>query len=368
MGTSRNIASSHRTPSLWMVATAYLSLYFFWGSTYLGIKWAVLGGVPGEPNVGIPAFFLAGVRSVIAGVLMYVFLRWRGEARPTPRQWRSMAVVGTLLLLGGNGLVTFAVQYIPSGVAAVLIALLPIWMLVLEGFWGGAPLRERVSPALIAGIVIGLAGVGLLLWPKIQPLLGAGDGRSHVLEAVGAGAVLLSSFCWANGSLYSRRLAGRGGLPSSPFIGTAMQLICGGAALLVVSALLREWRLMTFEGIFGSPRPIASLAYLIFAGSLIGYTAYIWLLGVSTPGKIATYAYVNPIVALVIGSVVGKEELTGRVFLAAGLIIAGVVVIVTLRTGRARRPIGGPAPSLGAAESRSPGGAAGAAGGQPRTE
>lgn len=341
MGDSPTHAPSRPSPSRWLVIGAFASLYFFWGSTYLGIKWAVLGAVEDDPGHGFPAFFLAGIRSLIAGAIVYAYMRLaRGEARPTARQWRNTTIIGTLLLLGGNGLVTFAVQYIASGIVALLIAMLPIWMLLLEGVWGGPPLRERARPSSFIGIALGFGGLAMLMWPKITAAMDGGrdgGGRDHVMEAVGVAAVMLSSFLWANGSLFARRMAGggKGGLPASPFVTTGMQLLCGGAALLIVSAATGEWSKVTAAAAFGSPRPALSLAYLIVFGSLVGYTSYIWLLGVSTPAKIATYAYVNPIVAIAIGSAIGKEPLTGRTMLAAAAVIAGVVVIVSVRGKKA---------------------------------
>lgn len=335
------VATPAAPPPTWLLVAAFLSLYIFWGSTYLGIKWAVQqGGAGVQPVRGFPPFFLAGIRSVIAGAIVYAFVRIvQKQPRPAMRHWRNTTVIGVLLLLGGNGLVTFATQYIPSGVVALLIAMLPIWMLLLEGPWGGPPLRERARPSVFLGIGLGIAGVAMLVWPKIAAAIAdraAGNGHNHVMEAVGVCAVMLSSFLWANGSLFSRRVGGRpGALPRSPFLTTGMQLLCGGGALLVVSVLAGEMNRLTVDAAFADARPALALAYLVVFGSLVGYTAYIWLLGVSTPAKIATYAYVNPIVAIVLAALLGNETLTLRTFVAAAVIIAGVVVIVTFRPAKA---------------------------------
>lgn len=326
----------HRA-SVLLLVLAFLALYFFWGSTYLGIKWAI---------EGFPPFFMAGVRNLIAGVVLYGWIRWRQAgsraAAPTPRQWANAALVGGLLLLGGNGLVTMATQWIPSSLVALMVSMLPIWMAILEpvhnrfvGVQRGG-MSSRVSGLQWVGIVLGFAGVAMLIGPKV---LAAFDGRDHpggVGQAVGAIATVLSSFCWANGSLYSRRAD----LPASAFLSTGMQLLCGGALLLTVSLAVGEFSQLSADRMLASWRPIAALVYLIVAGSLIGFTAYIWLIGVVSPSKVATYAYINPIVAVVLGWWLGNEELTWRILLAAAVIISGVVIIVTLK---GRKPPGVPA-------------------------
>ncbi len=323
----------HASPSptrrpVWLVAAAYISLYFFWGSTYLGIKWAI---------EGFPPFFLAGARNLVAGVIVYAYVRRRagwgaeGDAgRPTARQWVNAAIVGGLLLLGGNGLVTFATQYIASSVIALMVAMLPIWMALLVRFHPvpGASRPGRARASEVAGIALGFAGVLMLIGPKVLSAFdGAEVGRAGVWPAIGALATLASSFCWANGSLYSRRAD----LPRSPFLSTGMQLLCGGALLLVVSGVAGEYPELSLRQMFATPRPVLSLAYLIVAGSLIGFTSYIWLLSVSSPSKVATYAYVNPVVAVGLGWWLGGETMTPLTLIAAAVIIASVVIIVSFR-------------------------------------
>jgi len=315
-------------PPVWLVAAAYFSLYFFWGSTYLGIKWAI---------EGFPPFFLAGVRNLIAGMIVYAYVRQRagwgadGDAgRPTARQWINAAIVGGLLLLGGNGLVTFATQYIASSVIALMVAMLPIWMALLVRFhpMPGAPRPGRARVSEVAGIALGFAGVLMLIGPKVLNAFDAAEvGRAGVWPAVGALATLASSFCWANGSLYSRRAD----LPRSPFLSTGMQLLCGGALLLAVSGAAGEFSELSLARMFATPRPVLSLVYLIVAGSLIGFTSYIWLLSVSSPSKVATYAYVNPVVAVGLGWWLGGEAMTPLTLVAAAVIIASVVIIVSFR-------------------------------------
>ncbi len=342
-------SSALPTPAPLLIIAAFLSLYFFWGSTYLGIKLAI------APPDGFPPFFMAGIRNLLAGVILYALVRGRAgfsaPGRPTPRHWRNAAVVGTLLLLGGNGLVTFSTQFIPSSLVALLIAMLPIWMALLERLWerDAAAAAPRRPLAAWLGIALGFAGVVMLIGPRVLDAFRPGEHTASgggtvatvgpIWPAIGAAAVLLSSFCWANGSLYSRRAARSGGLPPSPFLSTAMQLVCGGVALLIVSAAAGEFSQVRAVSLT-SATPVLSVVYLITAGSLIGFTAYIWLLGVTTPSRVATYAYVNPVVAVWLGWWLGKETLTTQTLLAAAIIIAGVVLIVTFnRPARPARTI-----------------------------
>jgi drug/metabolite transporter (DMT)-like permease len=344
------IAPAPAQPALILVLAALLSLYFFWGSTYLAIRWAI------EPPDGFPPFFMAGTRNLIAGIILYAIVRGRAgfapASRPQPRHWRNAALVGTLLLLGGNGLVTFSEQYVPSSLVALIIAMLPIWMALLERVWEPAPPGAAAarSPAAWLGIALGFAGVVMLVGPQLLRALSADPDAGHadpamghatgLWSAIGTLAVLVSSFSWANGSLLSRRAKRSGGLPASPFLSTAMQLVCGGVALLLVSACAGEFSRVHASS-FTALKPALSLAYLITAGSLIGFTSYIWLLGVTTPSRVATYAYVNPIVAVALGWSLAGEALTPLMLGAAAVIIAGVVLIVTFN-----RPAKSPSANL----------------------
>ncbi len=329
-------SSASLAPPALLVIAAFASLYFFWGSTYLAIRWAI------EQPHGFPPFFMAGVRNLLAGVILYTLVRSRARfdpaTRPKPIHWRYAAFVGTLLLLGGNGLVTFASQFIPSSLAALLIAALPIWMALLERLWEpNAPRRRSLAATL--GIALGFGGVTMLIGPKVlhafsaravdpAAATAAADASTAIWPAIGAVAVVASSFSWANGSLLSRRASRAGNLPASPFLSTAMQLICGGLALLIVSGLTGEFA-RVHGASFLALKPVLSLLYLVTAGSLIGFTSYIWLLGVTTPSRVATYAYVNPVVAVWLGWWLGNEALDVRTLVAAAVIIAGVVLIVT---------------------------------------
>ena len=303
-------------PSTARVLAAFAAVYVVWGSTYLAIRVAI---------ETLPPLTMAGVRFLLAGAVLYAFMRARGEPAPTRRQWRSTAVVGALLLLCGNGGVVLAERTVPSGVVALLVAVVPLWMVLLD-WWR----RGGVRPAAqtLAGLVVGFGGMVLLVGPG--SLAGAGG-----VDPLGAGLVMFGAFAWAAGSIYARGAP----LPRSPFLATGMEMAAGGALLLLAGALRGEW-----SGIDPSAftaRSLAAFAYLVVFGSLVGFTAYIWLLGVSTPARVSTYAYVNPVVAVFLGWALLGEPVTARVLLAAATIVAAVAVIT-----RRRRP---PRPGDGAA-------------------
>lgn len=312
-----------------LIALAMFSIYFFWGSTYLAIRWAVQG---------YPAFFMAALRNVVAGVILYSFVRVRGAPRPSPGEWKTTAIIGAMLLLGGNGMVTFASKYLPSGLVAVLIAMLPLWMVILDRPRGTDGKRAGVNPVILSGVIIGFCGVALLIAPKIVDALGhLGEAGSDAkMQGIAAACTIVSSLSWACGSLYSRR-AGKNGGSQYLFRNTGMQLMCGGGLLLSASLAFEHPWTLSRETVYASPWPTISLVYLIIFGSLVGYSSYIWLLGVVPASRIATYAYVNPVVAIVLGWLLGGEVLSTRVLVAAGIIIASVAVIVSSR-GKSASP------------------------------
>jgi drug/metabolite transporter (DMT)-like permease len=259
----------------------------------------------------IPPFLMAGLRHLTAGALLYAWVRLRGTPRPERRHWRSAAVIGGLLLLGGNGLVTWAEVRVPSGLAALIVASVPIWMTVLDGLQR----RERPHGVVILGLALGLGGIAFL----VAPARFAGGSR---VEPLGAAALLTAALLWAIGSLLSRRVA----LPASTLLATAMEMIAGGAILLAVSGLAREWRGFSLAAV--STRSWLALAYLIVAGSLLGFSAYILLLGATTPARVSTYAYVNPLVAVFLGWLLASEAVTLRTGLATLIIVAAVALII----------------------------------------
>ena len=298
-----------------VVATvvALLTVYLVWGSTYLGIAYVV---------DTLPAFGSAGVRYAIAGLVLLAALwvhgrlRRRAEERerPTWIHWRSAAIVGVLLLLGGNGFVVLAEQpgLLPSGIAAVLVATVPIWLNLFEALLS----RRRPSALLLGGVVAGFIGVVILVAPT--------SGSSEINPA-GVGLVMFATISWAAGSLYQRRAP----LPRSPWISTGMEMLAGGVALMLVSVLTGEPG-RTDPSTF-STTSLLALAYLILIGSLIGFSAYIWLLNNAPVSTVATYAYVNPVVAVALGAWLRSEPITLRTLLAAGIIIAAVIAMVSGR-------------------------------------
>ena len=298
------------------IVLAFAAIYLIWGSTYLAIRWAI---------ETMPPFGMAAVRFLIAGMLLYAWSRSRGAPTPSPRQWRDAAISGTLLLAGGNGAVVVAEQWVPSGLVALLVASVPLWLVLLDMLFGA---RIRPSRRTMVGLAAGFVGVGVLAG---SPGVGAGG----IEEMFGAVLVLAGSVSWAAGSLFSRYAK----LPARPRMLVAMQMLAGGAVLAVLS--LASGEAVGFEIDAVSARSWAALAYLIVAGALVGYAAYIWLLTVVIPARVGTYAYVNPVVAMLLGWALADEPLTFRSLFAATIILGSVVVITTETGGahRAMRPL-----------------------------
>ena len=289
-----------------LLVFAFLSVYLIWGSTYLAIRFAV---------ESIPPLLMAGGRFLFAGAILYAWRLSRGAARPTAAQWKAAAISGTLMLLGGNGIVCWAEQWVLSGLTALIISSVPIWMGVMH--WAIEP-AKRPGVRGIAGLLIGFAGVAILVHP------GAHFGGGNQVQ-VGALLLVLASAFWAAGSLYSRRA----GAPPDPMLSTSIQMLAGGAALTVAGAAMGEIGRVRFDAI--TARAAWSFLYLIVFGSIVAFTAYTWLLKVTTPAKAATYAYVNPIVAVILGAVIADEPISGLTLVAAAIIVGSVVVITTER-------------------------------------
>jgi drug/metabolite transporter (DMT)-like permease len=289
----------------WRLIGAFAAVYIIWGSTYLAIRFAI---------ETVPPFLMASSRFLIAGALMYGWARLRGVPHPQRVHWEGAAIVGGLLLLGGNGILSWAEQRVPSGLAALLVATVPLWMVLMDS------VQRRAVPAgqVIAGLLLGLLGLALLIGP------GLWVGNS-ALDPVGLGAILLASFSWALGSLASRRVQ----LPKAPMMATATEMLAGGALLLVLSLALGEGGQLSLADI--SLRSALSLGYLILFGSIVAFTAYVWLLNNTTPARVSTYAYVNPVVAVFLGWAFAGEALTAQTLLAAAVIVAAVVIITTHR-------------------------------------
>ena len=283
----------------WKIAVAFFAVYVFWGMTYAAMRVAV---------VEIPPYLMAGARFVLAGALLYAWARSRGERPPTLQQWRAAAKIGAFLLLGGNASVAWAEQRVPSGLAALLIGVMPIWMVGLEWLRRGL----RPSRQVIAGLLLGAAGVALLVLPQ-------GDGAG--VDPVGAAVLILAAASWAWGSVISKSAP----LPASPFLATSMEMIAGGVLCLIVAALSGELRHFSVAEI--SSEAALAWLYLVVFGSLVAFTAYIWLLGVTSIAKVGTYAYVNPVVAVLLGWAVLGEPITTRTVVGAIVILLGVGLV-----------------------------------------
>lgn len=297
-----------QTPSLLRVALALAAVYVIWGSTYLAIAIAI---------ETMPPFWMAGVRFVIAGALLYGWSIWRGAPHPTPAQWRSAALIGGLLLLGGNGGVVWAEQRVSSGIAALLVSMVPLWMVIFRWIQPGG---ERPSGKVWAGIGLGFVGLALLVRPW------EGSAATGSLDLLGVLALVLACVSWAWGSIHSRRVP----LPESPIMATGAEMLCGGAMLLLVGTFAGEPAQIDLAAI--SSRSLLALLYLITFGALVGFTAYIWLLRVANPVLVSTYAYVNPIVAVGLGWLILNEPVTGRTLFAAAVILAGVALITAAQS------------------------------------
>ena len=287
------------------VLLALAAVYLIWGSTYLAIRFAV---------ETLPPFYMAAVRFLIAGAILYGWRRLRGAPRPTRAQWKAATVVGVLMLVGGNGAVVWAEQWVESGTAALVVATVPLWMVLMD--WlrpGGTAPRARVW----VGIAVGLAGVVLLLG-------GPDTGERFV---AGWTALILGSISWAAGSIYSRSAVMPG-----PLVATGMQMLAGGVGLALAGLLTGETAALDPSSF--STRSVLALVYLIVFGALAGYSAYVWLLRVTTPALASTYAYVNPLVAVFLGWLLADERLTARIVVAS-LVIVGAVALIT--SSRIRR-------------------------------
>jgi drug/metabolite transporter (DMT)-like permease len=280
---------------------AFAALYIIWGSTYLAIKFAV---------ETIPPYLMGAARFIVSGMILYGWTRWRGQPNPTSRQWRDAAVVGTLLLAGGNGAVNWAELKVPSGITALLVASVPMWAVLID--WA-RPGGKRPTLIVSIGLLIGLGGVGVLAAPQFGNAAGG--------AGIGAVVLILGSISWAAGSIYSRQ----SDRPSSALMSTAMQMIVGSMSLFAMGVLFGELGKLDVDAI--TMKSFLGWAYLVTFGGLVGFTAYAYVLRETTPAKATTYAYVNPIVAVLLGWWLANEPITLRTLVAAGIILAGVAMI-----------------------------------------
>ncbi|MBI2947979.1 MAG: EamA family transporter [Verrucomicrobia bacterium] len=316
--------TTHQPPPRSLVIAAFAAVYIIWGATYLAIRYAV---------ETIPPFLMGGTRFLLAGAIFYVGLRLTGTPTPAAIHWKHAAIAGALLLGIGNGGLNWAQQRVPSSVAALIIAVTPLWFALLEWL---RPKGTRPNVQTILGILVGFCGMMLLV--------GGRHGAHHgMIDPAGVCALLLASLFWAGGSLYIRYTP----KPDSALMSVALQMITGGAVLTVLGLLAGETARFNILQI--SPRSTAGYLFLVFVGSMLGFTSYSWLLKVSTPARLSTYAYVNPVVAVFLGWSIGGETLTPRMLVAAAVVVMGVVVITTpnlFSSKLASEPVTGKSPVL----------------------
>ena len=293
-----------RSRAVWIVA-AFAAVYVIWGSTYLAIRYAV---------ESMPPFLMASARWIVAGAIIYAWRRAAGDPAPTLRNWGAAAIVGTALILGGNGLVSWAEIWVPSSLAALIIAIVPLWFALFV--WA----RDGVAPTvrIAAGILLGLAGVAILFGPAVAQGV---SGSPALLW--GSIAILGATLSWAAGSVYSKKAA----LPPSILLAAGMQMLAGSVALAIVGIARGELADVDLAAI--DERAWLSWGFLVVFGSIVAYSAYVWLLREVRPELVATYAFVNPIVAVLLGVVFAGEPFGTGTLIASALIVVGVALVVT---------------------------------------
>ncbi|HLN85092.1 MAG TPA: EamA family transporter [Candidatus Limnocylindrales bacterium] len=297
--------SFHHRASPAAIWTALGAVYLIWGSTYLAIRFTV------ETS---PPFLSAAARFIISGGFLYGWRRTAGDPQPTRREWRNASTIGILLLVGGNGGVVWAAQYIPSSLSALLVATVPLWMLLFDAV---RPAGEKPSAKALSGVLLGFCGAALLI--------GWSTSGATPESFYGVFAVVAASLLWAIGSIYGKILH----LPSSPLVTTGIEMLCGGAVQLLVAWMFGEFA--RFDSSLISTRSTLAWSYLTVVGP-IAFVAYAWLLRNAPIPLVATYSYVNPLVAIVLGYFLGKEIITMRILLAAGLIIGSVMLVSAPKT------------------------------------
>lgn len=308
------LATLRDNKKLVIMIAAFAAVYILWGSTYLAIKYAI---------ETFPPFIMAGTRFLFAGsVLFLIASRSSDFEMPKAVHWRTSLIVGTLLLLGGNGLVVFAQHYISSSLAALLVAVEPFFIVILGWLW-----LKNGRPNLLTtvGLVVGFIGVALLVTGQTTNggILNGGMG-----QWLGTLAVLVAALSWATGSIYGLKAP----VPKSSLLTAGMQMISGGAVLMLVSLIKGEW--WAFDPSAISGRSWVAVGYLIVCGSLIGFTAYSWLLKNAPPSKVATYAYVNPVVAVLLGWGIAGESLTTQMLIGAAIVVVSVAMVTKQKAAK----------------------------------
>ena len=299
-------------PRAWKVLLAFAIIYFVWGSTYLAIRIGVRE---------VPPFLLAGIRFVLAGLALYGWMRIKGTPSPTVREWGGASVLAVLIILLDYGLVFWAEQRVPSGITAVMMATIPVFMFLSEMFFLGT---QRLTFRLVLALLLGIGGVAVLMNRSLS------FGESPI-DTAGACALVVAAISWSIGSALTRKLT----LPAAKAMSSAAQMLLGGVMLTVTAAILGEFR--GFHVTAVSRSAWLALIYLIIAGSLVAFTAYVWLIHHESPTKVGTYAYVNPVVAVLLGYFFGGEALGVRTMIGALLVLVSVVVI-TAAPAKKREP------------------------------
>jgi drug/metabolite transporter (DMT)-like permease len=291
-------------PRAWKVLLAFAIIYFVWGSTFLAIRVGVRE---------VPPFLLAGLRFLIAGLVLFAWMRAKGTVSPTAREWFSATLLAVLIFVLDYGLLFWAERRVPSGIAAVMMATIPVFMALSEILFLKT---QRLTPRLGVALLIGIGGVLVLVSRSIS----FGDSP---IDTIGAIALIVAAIGWSVGSALTRKLP----LPSSKAMSSGAQMFAGGVLLMITSAALGEFRGFRVQAV--SLKAWLALAYLIVAGSIIAFTAYVWLIHHESPTKVGTYAYVNPVVAVLLGYFLGGEGLSLRTIVGTMLVLVSVVAITT---------------------------------------
>ena len=287
-----------------LLLASFAAVYILWGSTYLAIRIGV---------ESFPPLLLAGLRHLTVGLVFCPYFRQATDEKPTLAQWGTAVITGVLLLAMGNGTVSWSEKFVPSGIAALLVATVSLWMVLIDWLRPGG---HRPGPRVIAGFLLGFAGMALLVGPERI-------GNSDRVNPLAGFALIGASFAWALGSIYSRHHP----LPRSPLLGVGMQTLCGGSVLCLAAVATGELRGFHLADV--TRRSWIALLYLVIFGSALGFSAYVYILKHSTASRVATYAFVNPVVALFLGWFFAAEPLTLRTVLASGIILTAVILVIT---------------------------------------
>ena len=298
------IKSARAETARWL-PVAFAAVYILWGSTYIGIRIAI---------ESFPPLAMAAIRHSLVGLILYPIFRTKTKIRPTAANWWTAGVTGVSLLCISNGGLSWAEQKVPSGIAALLVATISLWLVILDWL---RPRGTRPGPRVFVGLILGFAGLALLVGP-------ANLGGSRRIDLVGTGVLLAGSFVWACASLYSKQRT----MPESPLLVVAMQSLAGAAALWIAAIVSGEVRALHFAAI--SERSWLALIYLVVFGSGMGFTAYLYILKNSTASKVATYAFINPVVALLLGWMIAGETITRRTAIAATVILTAVILVISV--------------------------------------